>query len=75
MVADGVTQSPLTTRGISAAGKAALSIFVIALCLVGSFFGYKLYERRQIQLAREERYDDDGTPTYRDEPSELPKII
>ena len=75
MVADGATQSPLKTRGISAAGKAALSIFVIALCLVGSFFGYKLYERRQIQLAREERYDDDGTPTYRDEPSELPKII
>jgi len=75
MVADGVTQSPLKTRGISAAGKAALSIFVIALCLVGSFFGYKLYERRQIQLAREERYDVDDAVTYRDEPSELPKII
>jgi hypothetical protein len=77
MVADGVTQSPLKTRGMTAVGKAFLSIFIIALCVVGSFFGYKFYEKRQIQLAREERLASDGddAPTYRDEPSELPKII
>jgi hypothetical protein len=77
MVADGAIQSPLKTRGMSAAGKAFLSIFIIAACVAGSFFGYKFYEKRQIQLAREKKLDFEGDaePTYRDEPSELPKII
>jgi len=61
--------------GMSAAGKAFLSLFIIAVCVVASIFGYKLYEKRQIQIKRERELSLEGDADYRDEPTDLPKII
>jgi len=62
--------------GMSAAGKAFLSLFIIAVCVVASIFGYKFYEKRQIQIERERELASEGDAAhYRDEPSDLPKII
>merc|ERR1712166_1030416 len=46
--------------GMSAAGKAFLSLFIIAVCVVASIFGYKFYEKRQIQIERERELASEG---------------
>mmetsp|Transcript_35649 Transcript_35649/g.40944 ORF Transcript_35649/g.40944 Transcript_35649/m.40944 type:complete len:551 (+) Transcript_35649:60-1712(+) len=61
--------------GMSAAGKSFLSLFIIAVCVVASIFGYKFYEKRQIQIKRERELALEGDADYRDEPTDLPKII
>mmetsp|Transcript_23306 Transcript_23306/g.64664 ORF Transcript_23306/g.64664 Transcript_23306/m.64664 type:complete len:482 (+) Transcript_23306:82-1527(+) len=63
--------------GMSALGKTFLSLFLIGVCAAGTVFGYKFYEVRQEQLKREHELalEDGGSPSYRDEPDDLPKII
>ena len=81
MVSNAVT-SPgrkSSKSGMNAAGKAFLSLFIISVCIVGSVFGYKFYEKRRAERVRElELTSEDGdadSPTYRDQPDNLPKII
>lgn len=73
---DAIIDGPNHT-GMSSAGKVLLSLFGIAVGIVGSIFAYKIYQKRQIQLKRERELvlEDDPSNMYRDEPSELPKII
>ena len=73
---DAIIDGPNHT-GMSSAGKVLLSLFGIAVGIVGSIFVYKIYQKRQIQLKRERELvlEDDPSNMYRDEPSELPKII
>jgi len=72
---DAIIDGPGRT-GMSAAGKSFLSLFIVAICVVASIFGYKFYEKRQIQIERERELALEGDAAqYRDEPSDLPKII
>mmetsp|Transcript_30234 Transcript_30234/g.64826 ORF Transcript_30234/g.64826 Transcript_30234/m.64826 type:complete len:472 (+) Transcript_30234:108-1523(+) len=62
-------------KGMGAAGKVFLSLFIISVCVVGSAFGYKFYEKQQEQKKRERELASEDGPSYRDTPDHLPKII
>lgn len=79
MVSNATMRSPSRAgqmSGMSTAGKAFLSLFLVTFCIAGSIFGYKLFEKRQIHKAREQKVSKEGDAVaYRDEPDQLPKII
>jgi len=68
--------SPKTKPGMGGAGKFFLSLFIISLCAVGGVFGYKFYQKQQVEQKREnDLVFEDSDPSYRDQPDRLPKII
>jgi len=69
--------SPKPKSGMGALGKTFLSLFIISVCVVGSAFGFKFYEKYQADQQRERdlTLEDGGDPSYRDQPDQLPKII
>jgi hypothetical protein len=76
LVNDMVSKAALTPqkKGMSGFGKAFLSLFLIAGCVVGAAFGYKFYEKKQDEQ-RQTSGAGNASSSYRDEPDELPKII
>jgi len=69
--------SPKRKSGMGGVGKFFLSLFIISVCVVGSVFGYKFYEKRQAEQKRELdlAVQDGSEASYRDQPDNLPKII
>ena len=75
MVADALSVNGTHRSGMSGAGKSFLSLFIIAICIIGSAFGFKYFEKRQVWQAREPRELSLEDVPYRDEPDQLPKIV
>ena len=84
MVADALSVNGTHRSGMSGAGKSFLSLFIIAICIIGSAFGFKYFdsafgfkyfEKRQVRQAREPRELSLEDAPYRDEPDQLPKIV
>jgi len=68
--------SPKPNSGMGGAGKFFLSLFIISICAVGGVFGYKFYQKQQVEQKREnDLVEEDADPSYRDQPDRLPKII
>lgn len=61
----------------SKVGKAFLSLFLIAVCGVGSVYGYGYYQKRQAEQKRDRELalEDARGSGFRDQPDNLPKII
>lgn len=62
--------------GMNGAGKFFLSLFILSVCAAGAVFGYKKYQKQQVEQKREKDLAvEDADPSYRDQPDRLPKII